>query len=258
MAKRRRRAVNWFPTFGQNLGEGTGNEHVAGITSQLNILPSGAFTTVIFPLTFDEPRDDDGTATPENTTLSDFISSGYLLQRIVGKFYCEYPWTDLQGEPGSASSPPAVKVGAGFFVAREADQAVGVPIGSNEDYNPLEVDNMREPWIWRRTWFLSSPTVRSATAQSIAIGNGTYGNQDKWNQFPFATSGYNSVMDGPHIDAKTRRVVTNDDRLFFAVSGLQWPLGEDSTYSQVPDVPFHLDYRILGSMIRAGRVKGSF
>lgn len=257
MAKRRRRAVNWFPTFGQTIENDGTPQHSTGIWTELALDDTGSINTIIFPLTFDEPRDDDA-ATAADTTLADFISSGYLLQRIVGKCYIEYPWTELAGDPLSLATAPGIKVAAGFFVAREADQVVGVPIGANEDYNVLEVDNMREPWIWRRSWILSSPTVRQVQAAQLAQGNSIYlDNFSMWNQFPSSTAFYSSVLDGPHVDAKTKRVITGDDRLFFAVSGHVLPFGGLDTNIGV-DLNIHLDYRLLGSMIKAGSQKGSF
>lgn len=252
---RRGPKVNWLPTFGQGLDSG-GNQHSNGWLGNTDIAGDTAdFTVVGTALTFDEPRDDDS-HTPANSSLADFIGSGYFLRRIVGKFHCGI---QLRGQPdGIPAGPPAIRLGLGFFVAREADQSPGIPIGDLEDYNPLETDNMREPWIWRRTWILTNPTNKIRQEYQISQGNAPYGTDAaRWLGFPTTTAGYGSVLDGPHIDQKTKRTITNDDRLWVTLAAHRLPINEDFD-GQGVNIDWWLDYRLLGSLIRAGHVKGSF
>lgn len=259
MATRRGRRgpkVNWLPVFGQGIEPG-GNQHSNGWLGELAI-PGDVndFSISGTALTFDEPKDDDA-ATPATTSLADFIGSGYFLRRIVGKFHAGLQIRGL-GD-GVPEGPPAIRLGLGFFVAREADQVAGVPIGELEDYNPLETDNMREPWIWRRTWILSNPTNQIRNNYQVSLGNAPYGvsGSAKWLQFPTTTAGYGSVLDGPHIDQKTKRTITNDDRLWCVLAAHKLPLDVDYDDSGAT-LDWWLDYRLLGSIIRAGHVKGSF
>lgn len=252
MGKRRTNRVNWLPTFGQTI---TGNEHSAGWHYQMVVAGNvPGFTIAGTALTFDEPRDDDA-ATPATTSLADFIGSGYLLRRIVGKFHCE---TQLRGfEDGIPIGVNAVRVGLGFFVAREADQLPGIPIGNLEDYNPLETDNMREPWIWRRTWILANASAKIRNEYQASLGNDPY-TSGAYFQFPTSTAGYASVMDGPHLDAKTSRLINDDNRLWAVAAAHPLPIGSQADGEDVI-LNWILDYRLLGSIVSGGgRQRGVF
>lgn len=229
--------------MGQTVGdENDGENLVTGVAiDEDEIDTSGSVSTTVFHLTYDFPK---GEGDSEENTLADIVGSEYFLKRIVGKFYAAInppdaePWTPYRD----------VLVGLGFFVAR-ADHDNANPIGlptmslgqQSAEYSPLVVNTMREPWIWRRTWILS---LMSATTPAVGatIQPG----------YPRTTAGYGSVLDGPHIDAKTKRRIRQDDRLFAAVSNVSLPFRQTAGVGGNPaSIAFHLDYRLFGALRKA-------
>lgn len=246
MYGRRRRGFKgtWFPVYGTAVGED--NEfQTAGIQSSIITRPGGHqdVTTVIFPLVnSDDPQ-------PAGNLLNDVVGQEYALRRIVGK--AVFWWTGSSGD----IAPEVVaysKVGLGFFIA-EADVSGNVPIGAVqgsgtdtdadtfENYSPLAVGTMRQPWIWRRTWILGKILATGPTLEDFA------------DIPPSSTNAsYGSVLDGPHIDAKTRRRVRQHERLWMAVSARNLSgLTGTVTYD------FDIDVRLFGAMRRA-RNQGQF
>lgn len=259
--RRRRSRGTWFPTVG-TAGEGATNFN----GRQFNIThpaASAELLTIISPITFDQPFEGDA-IDPTDASLADIVGSEYVLQRIVGKL-----WITRQANVSAGTGlevNPCMLVGAGFFVARANDAAVGggpdTPIGSateaerRDNYSPLEVDTVREPWIWRRTWLLG--TAGLGSVQNPAVGGlevrRPVAEADSFVAgFPASTAFYGSVADGPHIDSKVKRRVGQDNRLWFAVSAVPWPIGEE-TAGDGTNLPGYLDYRIFGSLRKA---KGS-
>jgi len=247
MARRRRTRGTWFPTLGSGVGEL--DDNLAGLNFSVTLAANGSITTGILPLTFDAPFEGDR-VTSGVDSLADIVGSEYILKRIVGKLFLHR----FIGSPLLQDNQPGILVGCGFFVARANDQAVGggedTPIGSateaerRDNYSPLEVDTIREPWIWRRTWVLGS-ALKTLTAALAA----TSANQNQA-AFPVSNVFYGSVMDGPHIDSTVKRRVSQDDRLFFAVSACTYPPGEAATANEL-GMRGYLDYRIFGSLVKA-------
>lgn len=244
MASRRRSRGTWFPTIGSGTTSEPGESNASGRAFFIDVPTDGTIGTILTPLTFDSPVEgEDDTA---EKSLSDIIGSEYFLNRIVGKcFATRIPaFADVIGD----NSQP-VLFGAGFFVARCNDNSSGggpdTPIGSasaaelRDNYSPLEVDTIREPWIWRRTWLLGSSGLRAPFATAFLNAGGA----------PASTMLYGSVADGPHIDAKTKRRVRLDERLFFVVSAVTFPFGLATQSAQ--RVEGYLDYRIFGQLRRA-------
>lgn len=210
----------------------------------------------ISPVTFDVPREGDDLATTD--PLITIVGNEYFLKRIVGKLHAEVRGLCGPNNAGGTARCPAVLFGAGFFVARAADSAVGggpnLPIGAAslaeqiEHYSPLSEDTIREPWIWRRVWTLSNFAVAKTTGTAGVGGIAQLGGEN----FPTSTSNYGSVADGPHIDAKTARRIRQDERLWFVVAAANWPestLNNDGDLSN--DLRGYLDFRLLGAMRRA-------
>lgn len=257
--RRRRNRGTWFPNIGQAIDNDLfPNEHVAGRTFGI-VLDSHRIETVILPLTFDVPFEGDS-VTPDVYNLADILGSEYVLQRIVGKCYMSRLSTIASnGRDGN----PAILCAAGFFVARAGDthtaSGENQPIGSTteaekrENYSPLETDTIREPWIWRRTWILGNSgagvvnnpqlggTSTNAPADLAEVGN-----------YPSSTAHFGSVMDGPHIDSRVKRRISQDDRLWFAVSVTTWPLASPLVFlGNTLLLNGYLDYRIFGSLRKA-------
>jgi len=223
MASRRRRRipVQWFPTIGTPVESHTQRSWKQFLT---DVQQDGSTITVAFPLTFDFPFDP-SSVTPQTASLADFVGSAYILQRIVGKVTVGWsPPLDPEDV-----MPDNIICAAGFFVAKADDTNPNIPAMSVAQYDVLSENNMMEPWIWRRTWTLGNPTnLRGVSWPSGNMWGG-------------------SVMDGPHLDAKIRRRVQDDDRLWFAVSAASLTALTDPSLN--PGVLlWTLDYRLLGTL----------
>lgn len=226
MARKRTRRprVSWFPVFGRTIDTfPTTMRAVDTITEG-----DGEHTVAVVPLTWDWPFDEN-VATQQETSLADFIGSAYLIRRIVGKIFCNYL--------DSGAGPEEVVAGAGIFAAR-ADETnplipMGYATGGQASYDPLNPFTMREPWIWRRTWILHSPANPGQVSNTRP-------------PYPPGNAYYGSVLDGPHVDAKTRRFVNDDNRLFLALSSHanQIQAVDPST------VEWFFDLRMLGQLRR--------
>lgn len=252
MARGRRTRGTWFPNIGTEIVPD--EDTASGRAFTVNLpLGSSQVTTGILPLTLDTPFEGENVQAGVDS-LSDIIGSEYVLQRIVGKLYIER--RTGQSLATGRDQDPAVMVCCGFFVARANDAAVGggqdTPIGSateaerRDNYSPLEVDTVREPWIWRRTWILGAagrtPTSNSGgpyTTEKPAAG-----------AYPPTTAGYGSVADGPHIDSRVKRRISQDNRLWFAISATPFPFGDETVTGNL-QLSGYLDYRIFGSLRKA-------
>lgn len=223
--RRRKPAVTWLPhiDFHQSKDYGV-------IQSVLSVDQNfGIVRTAIHALVMDQPEEANRANVP---SLADFDGSAYRLRRIVGKFFA----TMDNNQPGAPDTQPiAALVTAGFIVLR-VDSATGAPLlaATANNYTPIGLDNTSDPWIWRRSWVLNHDFSGHAAALQNQF------------QFPRTNADYGSVQDGPHIDQKTARRVSKEERLFFVVSTAN--MGANSTL--VGLIPFLLDYRILASPLR--------
>lgn len=255
--RRRRTRGTWFPTIGTTIGEDFPQDTLSGRTFQVTIV-SPAIQTIITSLTFDTPQEGDNLI-PATETLSEIIGNEYLLQRIVGKLYGSRLSTiSDQGRDIN----PAILFGAGFFIARANDEAVGggdqTPIGSaseperRDNYGVIENDTIREPWIWRRTWILGN--AQAGIVNNPALG-GTAGSAPatlaEVGNYPTSTALYGSVLDGPHIDSKVKRRVSQENRLWLAISTTTWPLGTAPSQAFPLLLNGYIDYRLFGSLRKA-------
>lgn len=248
MRRKRRTKYTWLPAIGMDLQvTGAPEDIVAGIQFAQTVSSAGDSTVDIFPVTTDTPVALAGATTTDN--MSEIMANDYFIRRIVGKLHASM--RQKRNASGDPSSPQACLFGCGFFIARAADgggtqqQPIGAatPAERRTNYSPLGLDTIREPWIWRRTWVLQNP------AQSlISQANNVTSDSFDFAGFPTSTGGYGSVMDGPHIDAKTLRRVTNDDRLWFAFANFALPVG---TTDQDGQVNGYLDMRLLGQLRKA-------
>jgi len=244
--RRRRSKGTWFPVLGDQAGSEGNGSTVAGVDQSIPVAANGGVSTRFHVLTLDAPRETQS----DDFTLADTLGSEYLLRRIVGKFHGFHV--------GSDETPLHALVCAAFFVARADSENSFYPLGAdtnlltpgstaNESYSPLEQQTQREPWIWRRTWILGAYAVTrefNNVAGTITTVPNDY--------IPAGTWGYNSVADGPHVDSKTLRRVGQDDRLYFCVSTVRWPISQEPDPQQEDSfIAYHLDYRIFGSLRRA-------
>lgn len=239
----------WFPNLGTRSDTG---DDISSRVIQLNITDQAINLTGVVPLTFDYPQEGED-LDQQSDTLAEIAGSEYYINRIVGKLHAAYSYRFL----ATGAAPEAVLIGAGLFVARaanadnfagSADVPIGLPATRDEDYGPLSFNTIREPWMWRRTWVLGA-----AEARPPALGV-----QTGWSRFPSSNAGYGSILDGPHLDVKSHRVVHLDERLWLAVSARVLPFSTGApTAGADPTVLIHFDYRILGKL-RKARNTGAF
>lgn len=193
----------WLPIAPQNrinlsspggLGTITGaGDGSIGALQQIMLTPSvGVFQSTEIPLI----GDNNEAVVPgiAGATMADF-AFGYSLQRAVGSIFCSVEQQlFIQGE----NVPYNFMCTAGLMVRRVNDA------GDPNTFSPPDIfESMSDPWIWRRSWAL--------TNQPQAQSSGGY--------FPYPSNNaaYGSIREGSHIDAKTRRTIKQEERLFLTL-----------------------------------------
>lgn len=233
---RRRPTVVWLPTtIAGRLGV---SPAAATLESQSNhgivadtVGPGlGAQALDIFDIVQDAPRN---TVTPAANSLSDIEGSSYRLRRIVGKIFVAVDQNPVTG--GILTNTTSMILTAGFIIL-DVDPVTGAPPIATNAIDPAVLATCRFPWIWRRSWCLSDQ-AQQATLRGLNIPVG----------FPFSPNNTDngSVADGPHVDAKTARIVSDEKRLFLVI-GAQ---ALDGSGAGIP-LPYTVvtDLRILASM----------
>lgn len=258
MRRRRTRKYTWLPILGQEIAIGTEQWDTASFGTDVAVPRGGTAGLYVVPVLADRPNENYGVT----DHIGDVLTNDYFLKRIVGKLHVALQQDGRAYSVGVPPSPVAAVVTAGFFVARvdSTQSTVGpdYPIGLNattditnyENYSPGARSTSREPWIWRRTWVLSN----RIDAETLLLPGAAQ--KDAFRYFPATNAEYGSVADGPHIDAKTARRVTNDERLFFAI-GAMMPAVMSYTPANDSVVSFNLDIRCLGAL-RKSRNRGVF
>jgi len=142
--------------------------------------------------------------TLQDKSLADIEQSGYRLRRIVGKLFFGMAQDD-QADPTDVA---AGVVTAGFIVRRVGPAGTSLAQQSSgatgELISTATLNNISDPWIWRRSWLL-------ANTKAPGLSDGT--------TFPITTNiQYGSALDGPHVDQKTARIVGPEERLFLSVT----------------------------------------
>jgi len=239
MAYRRRKGFKgtWFPSFGTELDADT---QIVGLDGLITVSEDQGARTEVIALLPDQPVED---YDDFDKSLADSIGSEYALRRIVGKF--------CVGCSGTVPTPNSTsgKVTLGFFIARVDPANPDLPLGAPgsvftaasdeigfDAFSPNALSTTRQPWIFRRSWLLGIPS------SSI---------------WPQTNTQYGSVMDGPHIDAKTRRRVKGDERLFAAISYAFFPPFIEPEGEGGLTFQWDMDLRFFGAL-RKARGKGAF
>lgn len=239
MRKRRRTKVVWLPADINNRLNTAPSPATSGLDSQTIISvftanPLGAVpVTAEIPIVKDFGTGSLSLVTPA-TTLADIEQSGYRLRRIVGKlaFSC------LQGAAAAAGDGSIFQVTAGFII-RRIDDTTGTSLASvgaaGLDISTVTFSNIADPWIWRRSWLIAD---KSAAAAALDPNVAAFA--------PSNTFGYaGGVLDGPHVDAKTARIVGPEERLFLSVTCE----GVNGAAQGAPGAVLLIgDLRVLGSM----------
>lgn len=168
-----------------------------------------------------------------NATLADIEQSGYRLRRIVGKL----GFSVLQGAAQALEDGSIFHVTAGFIIRRvnefgQSMAILGAGAPTAHAASTASLENTMDPWIWRRSWDIS---------------DNEHANIDP-NVVSFPRSNYNygaGIFDGPHVDAKTARVVGPEERLFLDVT-IEGINGQ--AQGQPGAVLLIADLRVLASM----------
>jgi len=238
---RRKPKVLWLPVVGNDNSDIPEEENwVAGPAGVLTVPHTGAIIFDATPVTFDysdPPSTEQGVF---DRSLQDLTSgNNYRLRRIVGKIHAAC----IPQANTNAQLPPC-EVAAGFMVNRTDDSGNLINaggFGNEQAASPLAQDASQDPWIWRRKWILSPATGQynwATLGEAITLASETL-------SYPTTTAHYGSVADGPHIDQKTARVISNQERLFFWIAAR---VRNERPAAQFNLISWNLDIRILASL----------
>lgn len=237
---RKRPRVVWLPADRLNrLGiapaaVGTSTQQSVGIISTVVTSPAGQTTTEVVPLVLDKVPE--LALTTGTQSLADVTQSGYRLRRVVGKI-----WGSIRQDPTNgpdAIVPKSCILTVGLIVLR-INEEDSQPLQNAAQYDAVAYGNLSDPWIWRRSWLLINQP---------AIDNSPAGAPVRNFDGLTSTSKGGSALDGPHIDAKTARVIGPEERLFMVVTTSALP---DTDVQEPPaseTVTVLWDLRVLGSM----------
>lgn len=107
-------------------------------------------------------------------------------------------------------------------------------LANPQNASPSTLANVQDPWVWRRSWDISNSNAAALTADpnsaALPPSNVNYGG---------------GIMDGPHVDAKTARIVGPEERLFLdvAIEGIN-----GDSQATPGAVVLLADLRVLASM----------
>lgn len=244
---RRRRGL-WLPLLGHELADDpqAGTLRESSLQFFINVGPDKEDVRVVETgLTFDFPAQGSvGIAT--TPSLADFIGSGYALRRICGKLTLQH----LTAGNTENTQPAAARVGAAFMV-RRVDELGNTQVDANSQ-NSLLAENIQDPWIWRQTWNLGGTFDATRYPPNFPI---TQIGPQMVQDLPSNNVFDGSAKNGPFFDIRTKRTVSNEERLFFSVSTKAMPL--DTVYEEPSIVYVHLDLRIFAFPLRSMGNRGN-
>jgi len=154
--RRRKPAVAWLPHVQHNAQAPQVGWWISSFTVAA---AQNTIGTSIFTMLPDYPAEAIRQA-GDLPSLADFEGSAYRLRRIVGKLFIGLDQTITQAPD---SRPKNALIGAGFIILK-VDENTGAPINPTANsYSPLDNNNLRDPWIWRRTWMLTNDFSNNLT-----------------------------------------------------------------------------------------------
>lgn len=239
MRRRSKPRVVWLPQTNAN-SIGTGTQ-----VYQIDVMSlggaTGSATTSEIPLVLDSQQ---SAVSVTDSSLADIESSGYRLRRIVGKIFVEVAQT-APGLAAAVTSPTSVIVTAGIIV-RRAETTTGQSYASQisqDEINTGFIENTGDPWVWRRSWTLGNNNAAQLLEANPA---GTAVSRQLFPTTNF-TNLAGGIADGPHVDQKTARIVSAEERLFLDVTCTI--LGESTDPGATNlTIAYWTDLRVLGSL----------
>lgn len=234
--RRRKRQLLWMPNLGTEPAGGGFDLTDFPAVRKFELEATGYSTDNDYlDLTWDQPTEDVITSVGGGIpSLSDWENSAWRLKRIVGKLFvaCTVP-TDTQQNASNGI------VTAGFIVLKVNPD--GTPHNPPVFYDPTTLANIRDPWIWRRTWVLSPEENQGFGVGAVTGRSG----------FPITNMDYGSVLDGPHVDIKCNRIIRAEERLFLCISVRIYDFDVPGMTTSSFRALGMLDYRLLGTTMKA-------
>lgn len=223
----------WLPTLGTQWLEGESVYYDASFTfntqpveDDKSLGPVQEYRALVPDFTF-----------PNNTaniaaSLHDRTQGNeWKLDRIVGGCHVHAKESDI-----AAGAWDYIQVSAGIFVARAEDDDNSAPDLYQDEYDPLNRQNIQNSWAWRKTWILANPSGTAVLRDD----------------FPLSNINYSSPMMSAEVNVKAKRRIRREQRLWFTISAIGWE-GTQVVKNQGIAGPFAegvLDIRIFGKMIQ--------
>lgn len=248
-----------MPTLGSIWEDEGSSFHSLDISNEIPNAPVNRATNlgsnvVVGPLIPDFTVEAAGTI---GNTLRD-IANGqdWRLKSIVGQ--ATFFITPGGPTPGEVGIPWSrfdywtwVQVALGFFVARALDDDPSSPDLTQDEFDPFNVRNVRNSWIFRRTWILANPANGVKTQSPL---DNPEDHPESFSDELFTNRDFAGDMSGPTIRTKSVRRIKTEERLWYTVGILGWDggrVGVGGTTNLQPGCKFNLDLRIFGSLARA-------
>lgn len=234
----------WFPTLGTSF-ETESVYHDCSFSGQSNPVSEDnglGPQQNVFPITKDFQQFADTSTQLNGPSLRDVVEGQtWRLNRLVGQLHIDCT------EQNSAVTNliwPLVRVAAGFFVARSSDTDQSLPDLTFDEIDPLQLNNIANSWIWRKSWILSRPLASNVGFSAVPCSNNNMG-----------------PGSGPFFDSRVKRNIKREHRLWFVIGVIGWD-GNALTHidpgsTNQPYIRFNLDVRLHGIMKR-GRETPSF
>lgn len=256
-SKRRRRTGTWLPVHGTLIDDAsTVGEQANFIQFFVPDVPVGPGSTGrVFSAALLVDAPDPGlTGTAATITdyqleqLSKAQSFGYRLERLVGTFHASCAWDTqvIATPPGGGKLPSLVLMTAGLMIRRIDEEQPEVPVVGFQGTDPQSIENIRDPWMWRRSWVFS-PSIRglpgaglTSASDAALMFNSAFGS---------ANDGMTGLYNTSTVDVKTKRRVTQEERLFLDVGVRALGIASGSTDTFLTNVCGVFDYRAFGRML---------
>jgi len=197
--RRFRSRGTWFPTIGSAGADDIDN--VSGKEFSLVLNAGGTTSVIVAPCTYDVPAEGDIVDPDDPGALAGMVGQEYFLRRIVGKIW-------VAASQLAEDTPVVIQVTAGLIIRRADNTGTSLALQAGNATNLAgdDIENQSDPWIWRRAWLLRNNLATRVTLDFVNTPTNNY------------SPGYGSAVDGAHVDIKTGRIVSQEERLFLDVS----------------------------------------